>query len=194
MQHKSSKGKDPTEEIIIPIRKNKTEELIQLKKEKSNKLKEIRQKPNEQWLLDFNEYFKFIEAKGHPPSQASKDKEEVRLFTWGFMQKRYKKRKTLSDIKAELLTKRFPRFFDDFKTVKAEKKWNERFLILEEYFLKNKQFPSSVSKDSTVASIGKWLIKQRAAFKNGELSNDKIAKFENLSHDFFTKKQKQNSL
>ena len=156
-----------------------------LPEDRVKKLKSINFKfeTNKSWDEMFNLLVEYLnEHDNKYPSSIDKDPEIKKLGIWVANQRANYKKGSLSEDKIEKLKS----INFEFEIIKS---WDEMFNLLVEYLNEhNNKYPSRYDKDSKIKRLGMWVNNQRARYKKGSLSEDKIEKLESINFKLETNK------
>ena len=123
-----------------------------------------------QWLANYTKLKKYLkEHNGEYPSQYSTDTKIKALARWIQKQRFLYGNDKLSKGRIKLLNE-INFVFDQLEYI-----WLENYKNLKKYLKEhNGEYPSKNSTDPEIKSLARWVDRQRRAYNNGELSQDRI--------------------
>lgn len=154
--------------------KNKT-----LSKDKITKLQSIGftfDPQEENWQINLDQLIEYLKANDGKYPSADDPRPEIRkICAWVFKQRKSYNKKQLPANRLEKL-KSIGFVFDPH-----EENWQNTFDRLVEYLKKNNgKFPSSRDSDPSIKAVAVWISKQRARFRNNDLSQDRTRKLQEI--------------
>lgn len=150
-----------------------------LSKEKLAKLQSIGfifDSQEESWQINLDQLTEYLKANdGKYPSPDDPNPEIRKISTWVNFQRKYYKTKKLSADKIKKL-KSIGFVFDPLEEI-----WQNTFNRLVKYIKENNgKFPSSSDSDPNIKALAVWISKQRAIFRNNDLSQDRTRKLQEI--------------
>lgn len=130
----------------------------------------------ESWQVNFAQLIEYLKANdGKYPSPDDPNPEIRKISTWVNFQRKYYKTKKLSADKIKKL-KSIGFVFDPLEEI-----WQNTFNRLVKYIKENNgKFPSSSDSDPNIKALAVWISKQRAIFRNNDLSQDRTRKLQEI--------------
>ena len=128
------------------------------------------------WQNSFNRLVEYLKANDGKYPSADDPRPEIRkISTWVNFQRKYYKTKKLSADKIKKL-KSIGFVFDPLEEI-----WQNTFNRLVKYIKENNgKFPSSSDSDPNIKALAVWISKQRAIFRNNDLSQDRTRKLQEI--------------
>ncbi len=136
---------------------------------------DVSREKTENWDLKYNQLKLYFKENGKLPTQ-----NKGILGKWVVRHKVLERKNKLSEEKMKLLLEISHDFFDR-KILHLE--WEEQYVKLKVYFIKNGKLPVFNS-----GSLGSWVAKQRTIFNKNELSQERINLLLEITPVFFGKR------
>ncbi len=144
------------------------------KLEKLNSIGFVWDTDEERWQSNYLEIKKMTEQYGHFPKRSdfSADEGKWSLYVWLTAQRVKFGRGELSEEKQKLLND----IGFELNTETNDERWNRLYLEAKKFNEENNRFPTTtdVKKYPEMNELYRWIIRQRKAFNEGKLSEDRV--------------------
>ncbi|MHB1909838.1 MAG: Helicase associated domain protein [Nitrososphaerales archaeon] len=136
---------------------------------------------HERWFQRLNELRAFYLKEKRWPSHGSKDEEKKRLGTFLHTQRNQYSNKTLTLERIDALNNISPEWRGNAGKGATQVPFEEKVEALRAFYLKEKRWPSTTSKDEKEKSLGIFLSTQRKQYSNKTLPQERIEALDRIS-------------